>query len=100
MWFSIIRKCNQEYFLGTFQKKKDARNMSLIAKTFSDMENFKEWYPNRREVYAWLLDKCNSVNISCEKIILAIYDGYYGELYNNIKELNTFIDDFKVGYEI
>ena len=100
MWFSIIQKYNQEYFLGTFKNKNDARNMAIIAKTFSDVENFQKWYPNRKEIYDWLLDKCNSVNISCDKIIQAIYDEYYGELYNDKNELEKFIDDFKVGYEI
>ena len=50
-------------------------------------------------MYNWLIDKCNTVNISCSKIIQAIYDGYYGELYTDIKELDNFIDDFKREYE-
>jgi len=99
MWLSIIIKNNQEYFLGNYKEKNDAKNIAIIAKTFSDIKDFQKWYPNRKEMYNWLIDKCNTVNISCSKIIQAIYDGYYGELYTDIKELDNFIDDFKREYE-
>lgn len=95
-----IMRYNKSYNLGRFTEEIDAGNMVLIAKTFSDINQFKKWYSNRKEIYNWLVDKCNSVNISCSKVIQAIYDGYYGELYNDLKELNIFINDFKIGYEI
>lgn len=95
-----IMRYNKSYFLGMYKREQDAENMVLVAKTFSDMSQFKKWYPNRKEIYNWLLDKCNSKNISCEKLIQAIYDGYYGELYNDLNELDTFINDFKIGFEI
>lgn len=94
-----IMRYNKSYYLGMFMEEQDAKNMVLIAKTFSDINDFQEWYPNRKQVYTWLMDKCNSVNISCNKIIQAIYDGYYGKLYNNKKELNAFIDNFTFEYE-
>ena len=99
MWVSIIIKNNQEYFLGTYKEKNDAKNIAIIAKTFSDIKDFQKWYSNRKEIYDWLVDKCNIVDISCSKVIQAIYDGHYGELYNDREELNMFINDFKSGYE-
>ena len=89
MWLSIIVKNNQEYFLGTYKEKNDAK----------DIKDFQKWYLNRKEIYDWLVDKCITVNISCSKVIQAIYDGHYGELYNDREELNMFINDFKSGYE-
>lgn len=80
--------------------KNDANNMAIIAKTFSSFKDFSVWYLNRKGIYNWLLEKCNSVNIPCNKIIQAIYDGYYGELYNDLNELDMFIDDFKKEYEL
>ena len=95
-----IMRYNKSYYLGRYMEEQDAENMVLIAKTFADISQFKKWYHDRKEIYNCLLEKCNSINISCNKIIQAIYDGYYGELYTNIKELDIFIDNFKRGYEI
>lgn len=94
-----IMRYNKSYYLGMYMEEQDAKNMVLIAKTFSDMSQFKKWYPERKEIYDWLIDKCITVNISCSKVIQAIYDGHYGELYNDREELNMFINDFKSGYE-
>ena len=95
-----IMRYGKNYYLGMFKDETDAENMVLIAKTFSNTNDFLEWYPRRKEIYDWILHKCQSINVSCRKIIQAIYDGYYGELYNDIGELEDFIDDFKIGYEI
>lgn len=94
-----IMRYGKSYSLGRFSEKVDADNMALIARTFSDMDNFLQWYSNRKELYNWLCNKCYMIKIPCEKIIQAIYDGYYGELYNDLKELDQYIDDFKIGYE-
>lgn len=95
-----IMRYNKSYYLGRYMEEQDAENMVLIAKTFSNMSQFKKWHINRKDVYDWLLNKCNSVNIPCNKIIQAIYDGYYGELYNNLNELDIFINDFTIGCEL
>ena len=42
MWLSIIIKNNQEYFLGTYKEKNDAKNIAIIAKTFSDIKDFQK----------------------------------------------------------
>ena len=41
MWLSIIIKNNQEYFLGNYKEKNDAKNIAIIAKTFSDINGIQ-----------------------------------------------------------
>lgn len=94
-----IMRFNKNYYLGMFMEESDAENMVLIAKTFSDMDDFLKWYNNRKEIYNWLCDKCSRIKMPCDKIIQSIYDGFYGEIYNNLIELDQYIDDFKIGYE-
>lgn len=94
-----ITRYGKSYSLGRFSEKVDADNMALMARTFSDMDNFLQWYNNRKEIYNWLCDKCSRIKMPCDKIIQSIYDGYYGEIYNNLIKLDQYIDDFKTGYE-
>lgn len=99
MWFNIITKNKEIYFLDVFNNKYDTRNIAIIAKTFRNMSDFLQWYSKKKFIYYQLLHKCNTVGVSSEKIILAIYEGHYEDLYDSIDKLNEFIDDFKSGYE-
>lgn len=100
MYYGIVQKNNHEYFLGSYENRNDMENIILISETFSNVADFYKWYPKRKEIYDWMLHKCRSIDISCRKIIQAIYDEYYGEIYNDIDALEEFIDDFKIGYKI
>lgn len=100
MYCGIIQKNNQKYFLGPYKNKDDIENMILISESFYNKNDFCKWYPQRNKIYDWMVYKCKIINIPCKEIIQAIYDGYYGEIYNDISALEEFIDDFKIGYEI
>lgn len=58
-----ISRYNKTYSLGRFDNYKDAENIVLIAKTFSDINDFQQWFSNKKENYEHL-------KLICEKMKL------------------------------
>ena len=89
-----ISRYNKTYHLGRFDNYKDAENIVLIAKTFSDINDLNQWYSNKSENYEQLKQICEENKIETGIIIQSIFDSSYGNLYLDIHELGQFIKDF------
>lgn len=93
-----ISRYNKMYHLGRFDDYKDAENIVLIAKTFSDINDFNQWFSNKKENYEQLKLTCKKYEIKTDVVVQSIFDTYYGNLYNDVYELEQFIKDFADTY--
>ena len=93
-----ISRYNKTYCLGRFDNYKDAENIVLIAKTFSDINDFNQWFSNKRESYEHLKLICEKNEIATDIIVQSLFDTCYGNLYNDVYELEQFIKDFATTY--
>lgn len=94
-----ISRYNRMYSLGRFSCYKDAENIVLIAKTFTDVNDFQKWLPNKRESYESLQSICQENKIDVNVIVQSIFDSFLGGLYLNNPELELFIKDFSETYK-
>lgn len=93
-----ISRYNKTYSLGRFDNHKDAENVVLIAKTFSDINNFQQWFSNKKENYEHLKLICKRNEIKADAVIQSIFDAHYENLYIDIHELDQFVKDFADTY--
>lgn len=93
-----ISRYNKMYYLGRFDDYKDAENIVLIAKSFSDINDFQQWLSKKKENYEHLKLICEKNEIKTDTVVQSIFDSYYGNLYLNMYELEQFIKDFADTY--
>ena len=93
-----IFRYNKMYHLGRFNDYKDAENIVLIAKTFSNINDFTQWYSNKKENYEQLKRICEENEIETGIVVKNIFDSYYGNLYLDMYELEQFVKDFASTY--
>lgn len=93
-----IMRFKKSYHLGRYKNLNDAQNIITIAKTFTTMDNFLKWLPEKKDILIILNQICHDKEININLIIQSIYDDGYEDLYFNIDELKRYVEDFAYTY--
>lgn len=93
-----IQRYKKAYNLGSFSSYEDAMIMVKMARTFTTMDSFLNWYSVHDEIFNTFKNVCEMFDVNALLIAESIYNIYYEEAYSDLERLKTFIVDWKDGY--